>query len=71
MRGGGSTLRPRRAKRALMCTSVRRRPLTIAAGAGSRSSSMYPLGSGSRPPETTRSMTTGCSSIVRRAPTVR
>ena len=32
---------------------------------------MNPLGSGSRPPETTRSMTTGCSSIVRRVPTVR
>ena len=30
-----------------------------------------PLGIGSRPLETTRSMTTGCSSIVRRAPTVR
>jgi hypothetical protein len=70
-RGGLSTMRPRRGKRAPTRTRVARRPPATRAGPGSTSSSIVPEGSGSRPQETTRSTVTGWPSRTRRAPTVR
>ena len=70
-RGGASTLRPRRPKRAWMSMTAPSRPVGSGAGCGSRSSRSSPAGSPTPPGRTRSESSTGCSSSTRRASTAR